>query len=161
VCVCVCVCVCVLLCGMCMVLFVCVYMWLMYVCICGVDLHFLSWRWPRSLLTPRYVSHFAFFFLSFLPNRVFVLITVCAPPDRGGTTQGFCQSVASLARGFGPLTGGILFAWSLSTSFPFPFDIHMVTSLLAFFGVVQLFVTFFFKDLIEHQHTTIELPIGE
>lgn len=67
-----------------------------------------------------FILHAATNILSF--TSMFLLVNHSADSDLVGTANGMAQSVASLARGLGPLIGGLILSWSLSNGLKFPFD---------------------------------------
>eukprot|EP00762_Andalucia_godoyi_P000614 ANDGO_05294.mRNA.1 Protein ZINC INDUCED FACILITATOR-LIKE 1 len=57
-------------------------------------------------------------------TSIFILINNTCLPEYTGEVNGIAQAAASFARSIGPLIGGSLFAWSINSGLPFPFDIH-------------------------------------
>jgi len=89
-------------------------------------------------------------------TALFLLVNHSADPDLVGTANGICQSFASIARGLGPLLGGIMLTWSLSNGLSFPFDQYFVYFVLAFCLFIMLGISFLLDTTINHRKVAPE-----
>ena len=71
---------------------------------------------------------------------VFLLINNAVEPMHSGTVNGVAQSFASVARAVGPLTGGLVFAITASSPWPFPLNWYFsfIVPSLIMFGAYQI-----------------------
>ena len=90
-------------------------------------------------------------------SAIMVLINNSCAARFRGTVNGFGQTIVSLTRLVGPVTGGILFAWSEKNDLPWPLDFHFVWHLI---GIIHggVFLLSFWLPISINKKTIENLP---
>lgn len=80
-----------------------------------------------------------------------------------GTANGVAQSAVSLLRFIGPALAGSVFGWSLNNEIGYPFNSHLIFTLLAIFGLTCIGLLFTLKESINKRQIEDEslLPLLE
>lgn len=55
-----------------------------------------------------------------------LMLNHCVPKDKRASLNGLAMTFGSIAKSAGPLSGALLFAWSLNSKYTFPLDYHFV-----------------------------------